>query len=107
MKFGPEPKITDADKKAQKEAQEKLRPFQEKLGKVFAELQTLEKGPANESAADKQEREKKLTAARNQMNKLSQEMQPHYAVLQRFQRPHSYHGYVWLFLRQPPAQAKR
>jgi hypothetical protein len=36
-RFGPEPKMTEADKRAQKEAQEKLRPLQEKLGKVFTE----------------------------------------------------------------------
>jgi hypothetical protein len=107
MKFGPEPKMTDADKKAQKEAQEKLRPLQEKTGKAFTELQSLEKAPVKESAAAKQEREKKLAAARKVVDELSREMGPQYAVLQRFQRPHSYHGNVWLFLRQPPAQAKR
>jgi hypothetical protein len=106
MNYGPEPKLSDADKAAQAEANKKLAPLQREFQQVYQKYAQLLKPPPQETPEAKKEREKQLKVLQEKVNKMSQEMSRHYAVLRKFQRPYSYHGNVWLFLRKPPPEVK-
>ncbi len=106
MSQGPEPKLTDADRAAQKKAQEELNKVFQDYNKAVQRQAQLQRPPAQETAGAKKDREKKLAEVRQEMTKIVTAMQGPQQTLRKFQRPYSYHGHVWLFLRNPPPAVK-
>lgn len=109
MSYGPKPKLTDADKKIEKEANAKLQELQKKLQPFYDEyFKKLQDGARpDESAEAKQEREKKAqeVLSRKDFQAVQTEQQKVFETIRRFQRPYTYSGNVWLYLRRPPAAA--
>ena len=106
MSYGEAPKMTDADKKRQKELQEKqseadkaLAPYIEAIGAIYKDR--------NEKKMVEGEFEKKMTAAAEKYKKELAERNKLYSELSKFERPYQYHGYVWVFLREATASASR
>ncbi len=99
---GPEPKMSDADRAALKQAQEKLAAIYkeyEPLVRKYSERRQAEaeKGAEPDAAADK--------AFAEEMRPFQERMAEHQKVVQRFSAPGTFHGRVWLFQRRPPPNA--
>ncbi|MBM4071421.1 MAG: VCBS repeat-containing protein [Planctomycetes bacterium] len=111
MSYGPKPKLTEADKKIEKEANARLQESRKKLQPFFDEyFKRLNDGARpDEPAEAKQEREKKAqeVLSRKEFQAVQAEQTKIYETIRRFQRPFSYSGNVWLYLRKPPAAAAR
>src|SRR5437867_6412086 len=61
-------------------------------------------GKTDDSAEAKRERQKKAAEVFNkkEYQELQQEQQKVFETLRKFQRPYTYQGNVWLYLRQAP-----
>jgi hypothetical protein len=94
------PKLTDAQKKEQKEAQEKYVAIFAKNEKLFNEYAKTAQAPANETAEARTQREKKLKELQAQVDKVRKEARPYQEVMVRFQPRYEYHGWVWLVERK-------
>jgi hypothetical protein len=109
MTYGEKPKMTEEEKKAEKEADAKLQELQKKLQPFYDEYFKIAQPQAKgeDSAEAKQEREKKAQEVFNkkEYQELQKEQQKIFETVRKFQRPHTYHGNVWLYLRQAPAAA--
>ena len=100
MTYGETPKLTEADKKLQKETQEKLEKLQAKMQPFDREYSKLFQPKPGLTEADKAEREKKAAALVEKFKDVLNERSKLYQTMRKFQRPYFYHGHVWLFLRQ-------
>jgi hypothetical protein len=111
MTFGEKPKMSEEDKKVEKEANAKLQELQKKLQPFYDEYFKIIQppSPAEDSAEAKREREKKAQEIFNkkEFQELQKEQQPIFETVRKFQRPTNYHGSVWLYLRQAPAAAAK
>jgi hypothetical protein len=109
MSLGPKPKLSDEDKKAEKEANAKLQEMQKKVQPFYDEYSKIvqPKDPANDSAEAKKEREKKAQEIFNkkEFQELQKEQQKIFETVRKYQRPTSYVGSVWLYLRKTPSAA--
>jgi hypothetical protein len=105
MTYGENPKLTEADKKLQKETEEKLtrlhkelEPYSRELARIFEKGR--KRGQTAASDAERAQEQKELEAlAKKYQDKLN-ERGKLYETLRKFQRPYFYHGHVWLFARQ-------
>jgi hypothetical protein len=93
--------LTDAQKAQQKKLQERLKAVTQEADQVRAEQKKREKAVAGETGEDRAERLKKLQVGRDQLVKLDSQRATIQEALSQFE-PRKYHGYVWLFLRNPP-----
>jgi hypothetical protein len=103
---GPEPRLTDADREAQKKAQERFTELgkeSQSLQLKFSQLSKPAPGETPEAAA---RRQKELREIQQQLQRRQPEMIKAHEALRRFQAPMNYTGHVWLFLRRP-AQASK
>lgn len=111
MSYGPKPKLSEADKKIEKEANAKIQQFQKKLQPFYDEyFKKLQEGARPDEAAEvKKQREKKAleVLSRKEVQSLQNEQQKVFETVRRFQRPYTYQGNVWLYLRKPAAAASR
>jgi hypothetical protein len=100
---GEQPKMTAADRKAREEAQKGMDEARKKFEPQLQEYRRLQQAPPGETAEAKAEREKKLRAAEEKLEKEYQTaIEPHQRTLMKFMARPNYAGYVWAFLRQPP-----
>lgn len=104
LAMGEEPKLTDAQKKEQQEAQGKLEKIQKELAPYFQETSRLYQESQKEKDKDTPEgRErytKQIEKAAEPYKKQIEEQQAIYQTLAKYQRPYRYHGYVWLYARK-------
>jgi hypothetical protein len=105
MAYGEKPKMTDADKAVEKEANAKQAEIWPKYREAVTKFQALQKAPPGETAEAKKERLKKAEELKSQIDERQKEMNAALEPLLKFQRPYSFHGNVWLFLRKPPEAA--
>ncbi len=107
--YGEKPKLSEADKKLEKEANAKMQELQQKMKPFYDEYaKTVQPpGQGDDSAEARREREKKGAEVFNQKEcqELQKEMSTVSETMRKFQRPSTLHGYVWLYLRKPPAAA--
>jgi hypothetical protein len=107
MTYGEKPKMSEEDKKVEKEANAKLQKLQQKLQPFYDEYFKKIQAPAKgeDSAEAKREREKKAQEIFDQKayQELQKEQQKIFETIRKFQRPYKYQGYVWLYLRKAPA----
>ena len=107
--YGKKPTLSEADQKAEREANVKLQELQKKLQPFYDEYFQKTEAPAKgEDAAEaKREREKKAQEIfnRKECQELQKEQQKVYETLRKFERPYTYQGSVWLYLRKAPAAA--
>lgn len=99
------PKLTEAQKKEQREAQEKYQEVMAKNEKLFTEYRNAVKAPAKETPEAKKEREQKLKELQAKLEKAFEEARPYQEVLARSQPRYEYHGWVWLIERKPTSVA--
>jgi hypothetical protein len=109
--YGEKPNLTEEDKKTEKEANAKIQELQKKLQPFYNEyFQKLKDGAKpDESPEAKRDREQKAQAVLNQkeFQELQSEQGKLFQTIRRFQRPTTYQGNVWLYLRKAPASASR
>jgi hypothetical protein len=107
MSYGAKPKLSDDDRKVEKEATTKVQELQKKMQPFYDEYaKKLEpQGKTDDSAEARRERQKKAAEVFNkkEYQELQQEQQKVFETLRKFQRPYTYRGNVWLYLRQAPA----
>ena len=111
MSYGPKPKLSEADKKIEKETNAKMQELQKKLQPFFDEYfkKSQEGAKPDDSEEVKQERQKKAQAvlAGKDFQALQQQQQKLFETLRPFQRPFTYQGNVWLYLRKTAEAAGR
>jgi hypothetical protein len=111
MAYGPQPKLSEADKRIEKEANAKMRELQKKLQPFYDEYFKKLQGGAkpDDSAEVKKERETRAAQVFNskEYQVVQRDQQKILETVRRFQRPYTYHGHVWLYLRKAPAAASR
>ena len=109
MAYGEKPKLSEEDKKVEKEANAKMQKLQEKMQPTYNEyFKLLQEGAKpDESAEAKKEREKKAQEVlqKKEFQELQKEQQKVFETVQKYQRPFTYQGNVWLYLRKAPSQA--
>jgi hypothetical protein len=101
---GPPPKLTDADRKAQQEAQEKLQAVfmdKEYIALVQEQVKLLQP-PPDETAEARATRAKRLRELEKSLLPIQQKIAAAQKEVQRFFPEYHYQGNVWLFLRRPP-----
>jgi hypothetical protein len=109
LTYGEKPKLSEEDKKVEKEANAKMQELQKKLqpfyDEYFKKIQPSAKG--DDIAEAKREREKKAQEVFNQKEyqELQKEQQKVFETVRKFQRPYTYQGHVWLYLRKAPVAA--
>lgn len=100
MRYGPEPKLSDEDKAAHKEAQQKYGEVVQQYSKTYMEQHKLGAAALASgvcAAADK------LVPLQEKNQKHQEEMSKLIAALRKYERPYTMHGNVWLFVREPAA----
>jgi hypothetical protein len=100
------PKLTDADKVEQRKAQEKYQAVVKEYLPLMEKSEALSKPVPGETPEAAKERQQKIKELREQMAKISPRLSEAAQALQRFQPRFEYLGNVWLFLRDPAANAK-
>jgi hypothetical protein len=114
----PEAELTEEQKAEREQAQKDYDAAREEyieamnttdLKKLYDEFETLQKPPEDETAEAAIEREKKAEELLKQVTELQEkELKPFIEKLttlaEKLPNRSTYHGYVWLFLRQPPSQ---
>jgi hypothetical protein len=103
MSYGEKPKLSDADKAAEKAAQEKYQKIREDLESYFGELQKLGEFPADRAA--REEYAKKQQKIADKYKKPLDELNQVQQTLQKFQQPYTMNGFVWLLLGAPPKES--
>jgi hypothetical protein len=106
--YGEKPKLTVADQKIEKEANARLQELQKKMQPFYDDyFKRLQPAKADESAEARREREKKAqeVLSKKEFQELQNEQSKVYETIRRFQRPMTYQGNVWLYLRKAPAAA--
>jgi hypothetical protein len=103
---GPQPKLTDADREAQKKAESRQRELLDAYTRLAKEQQQLLKAPPDEDQLAERQRQRELRELQQRMLKQQQELIEVQQTLQRFRAPVLYSGNVWLFLRTPPQARK-
>src|SRR5262245_758008 len=98
----PPPKLTDEDKKAQKEALAKQQEIFKDYVPLVQEQFKLQKPTPGESDEARAEREKRLRELAKQLQPIQEKLTEVQKELQRFAPEFRYQGNVWLFLRRPP-----
>jgi hypothetical protein len=107
MTMGEKPKMTEEDKKKEKEVQEKLNKFNQEMQPIYSEYGKLSQVPKDETQEAAAERQKKLKEVEAKMQERSKEMMPLYQAMQKFQPTYTYRGNVWVFERTPPTNGQR
>jgi hypothetical protein len=111
MNYGPKPKLSEEDKKVEKEARTALQEVQQKMQPFHDEYaKKLQDGISpDESAEAKKMRERKAAEVfkKNGYLELQKQFNEIYAKMRKFERPYSYQGNVWLYLRKAPAAVLR
>jgi hypothetical protein len=97
---GPQPKLTEADRKKQEELQAKFNALNKELEPYSRELARLFNKGSDASAKERAERSKKAAQLSQKYAKPLQERREVARELQKFQQPTQYHGYVWLYQRE-------
>ncbi len=95
---GERPKLTEADEKEQKGAQERLQQLSKELQPFFDEAAKL--GRPGTDPKDQAEWEKKYEALRAKHQKVLDEQQKAFQVIRKFQAPYTYDGFVWVLVAQ-------
>jgi hypothetical protein len=106
MTYGEKPKMSEADRKLEKETQEKVNKIQKELEPFYQEYGKLSQEKPNETAEQKAERQKKIQELLKKHQGKMNEQGTLYQTLRKFQRPYFYHGHVWLFVRQEADRTK-
>jgi hypothetical protein len=106
MTYGEKPTLSEEDKKADKEAKTRAQELQKKLQPFYDEYsKKLQDGARPDDAAEaKKEREKKAQEVFNkkEFQDLQKDQQKTFETISKFQRPYTYQGNVWLYLRKAP-----
>jgi hypothetical protein len=109
MTYGEKPKLSEEDKKTEKEALAKQQAIQNKMQPFFTEYsQILQQGAKPDDPPEvKKEREKKAQQVlqKKEFQELQQEQIKIFETTRKFQRPYTYQGNVWVYLRQAPDRA--
>ena len=102
MNYGDTPKLTEADKKIQKETQEKVNKISMDLQPFFREYSRIleQSRKAGETETQKAERDKQFKELQDKYKDQMNERGKLFETLRKFQRPYFYHGHVWLFQRR-------
>jgi hypothetical protein len=111
MSYGEKPKLSEEDKKVEKEANAKLQEIQKKLQPFYDEYSKKIQAGAkpDDSEEVKKERQKKAQEVftKKEFQEAQKERQKGFETVRKFQRPYTYQGNVWLYLRNASAQAAR
>jgi len=103
---GPAPKLSDDDRKAQKEAQEKQQAIFKDYIPLIQEQAKLQdqakKAGPDETAEARDKREKQLRDLAKRLQPLQEQLAQAQKELRLFQPQFHYQGNVWLFLRRAP-----
>jgi FG-GAP-like repeat len=103
---GPEPKLTDADREAQKKAQARQAELMKQSEPLYRKLSQLSRPASAGTPEEVARRQKEAREIQQQLARLQPELAKVSETLRRFQAPVHYTGHVWLFLRRP-AQASK
>jgi hypothetical protein len=107
MSYGPEPKLSDADKAAKKELEGKLQKVNKDLQPYFKEINELyNKGDSKTPEGQKELNKKYEEVAKKYQTELNENSKIH-TQLRKYQRPFEYHGHVWLFRGQQPVRSAK
>jgi hypothetical protein len=85
---------------AAQKLQNKLQPFYNEYSK---KLQSVLKGDDSPEAKREGENKAQEVLKQKEFQALQEELQNVFATVRKFQRPHTYQGFVWLYLRKAPA----
>jgi hypothetical protein len=106
MSRGAEPKLTDADREAQKKAQQRQAELLKQQHPLYLKLSQLSKAAPGETPEAAAKRQKEVREIQQQLAPLQSELTKTSQTLSRFQAPVHYSGHVWLFLRRPAQAGK-
>jgi hypothetical protein len=111
MTVGPKPKLTEEDKKVEKEANAKLEALQVKLQPYYKEYsKKLKEGAKPDDPTQaRAEREKKALEVfkTKECKELQAEQGKLFERLRKFRPSYTFRGNVWLFLRKAPTTVSR
>jgi hypothetical protein len=111
MTYGEKPKLTEAEKKLEKETNARIQEVQKKLQPFYDEYFKKSQAGAkpDDSPKAKRDREQKALGVLQQKDcqQLQNEQSKLFETIRRFQRPMNYLGNVWLYLRKASASASR
>ena len=109
--YGKKPKLSEQDKKTEEEAARKGAELRMKLQHFYDEYsKKLQEGAKPDDSAEvKKQREAKARKVleKKECQQLQKEQAKILEILSKFQRPYSYRGNVWLYLRKSPTTASR
>jgi hypothetical protein len=107
LTYGKKPELTEEDKKIEKETNAKMQELQKKLQPYYDEYFKKIEAPAkgDDSAEAKREREKEAQKVfeKKEVQELQKEQQKLFETMRKFQRPYTYQGNVWVYLRKASA----
>jgi FG-GAP-like repeat len=109
MTYGEKPKMSEEDKKIEKESLAKQEALQKKMQPFYDDyFQKMQEGAKPDDPPEvKKERDKKAQQVlqKKEFQELQQEQMKIFETIRKFQRPYTYQGNVWLYLRQAPDRA--
>jgi hypothetical protein len=105
MTWGEAPKLTAADRKKQKELQDRVQKVNKELEPYNQELARNYDREDMKTPEGRARVEALLTKLSAKYKKPLAERSKLYTELRKFERPMSYHGQVWLYLRRPAERA--
>jgi hypothetical protein len=97
MSQGPQPKLSDADRKRQKELQAKLAEINKELEPYSREIAKFFEKGGNATPEERAERTRKAEKLSQKYRKPLAERRKVVTQMSKFQRPWQYHGHVWLY----------
>jgi hypothetical protein len=100
--LGEEPKLSEADRKRQKELQTKLTKLQKDLEPYHQEVNKLYQKGNNKTPEGRAALEKGYAKIAEKHKKVLDEQMTVYTEMRKFEAPRHYHGYVWLYLGKAP-----
>jgi hypothetical protein len=103
--YGEKPELTEQDRQTEREANSKIEELQKKMQPFYDECTKILKSPVvgGDSARAKGERQKKglEVLKQKEFQELQKELRKVSETVQKFRRPRTYQGHVWLYLRKP------
>jgi hypothetical protein len=103
MSYGPEPKLSDAERAAKKEVEARFSKSNTALQPYYKEVDALYKKYDTKKPEGLAELKKEAQKLAAKYRKELDENSKVFTEMRKYQRPYHYHGQVWLFLRQTPA----
>ena len=103
--FRAKPSQTEQEEAEERRANDQLPELRTRWAAAYREYRRWLDAPPADTPAAQQDREDRLTAAREQLRRLKEEIVGVQEIQSRYQPGNQSHGFVWLFLRKPAAKA--